>query len=112
MMTSNSIASQIEAIIEDATCDAYGFDEQLWGWLAYLEDELTFPFQVRVLGQLLRASKIDEQFGHLKLAVDAGGEDYWVDATDVIVVDPASRNFPILVAFRHWLSPDGYEGEI
>jgi hypothetical protein len=41
---------EIQRIIETATIDAYGFDEELWGWLALLQDEMEFPCPVHVLG--------------------------------------------------------------
>ena len=36
-------------LIEEATVDCYGEDEEFWGFLAVLE-ELPFPFRAKVLG--------------------------------------------------------------
>jgi hypothetical protein len=94
---------EIQRIIETATIDAYGFDEELWGWLALLQDEMEFPCPVHVLGQPFEVEEPDIKYGRIKFSVYLGGKANWVDATDVMVDDVESRNSVLLAAYRKWL---------
>ncbi len=95
--------SEIQRIIESATIDAYGFDEELWGWLTLLHDEMEFPCPVHVLGQPFEVEEPDIKYGRIKFSVYLGGKANWVDATDVIVDEVESRNSVLLAAYRKWL---------
>ena len=48
-MASKGIAA-LEAMIEEATVDAYGDDEQLTGLFTMIEEHLAVPFTTTVLG--------------------------------------------------------------
>ncbi len=98
---------EIQRIIETATIDAYGFDEELWGWLALLQDEMEFPCPVHVLGQPFEVEEPDIKYGRIKFSVYLGGNANWVDATDVIIDDVESRNSVLLTAYRKWLGSGG-----
>ena len=50
----------LQELIEEATVDCYGEDEEFWGFLASLEN-LSFPFQVTVLGGPVKVIGITEQ---------------------------------------------------
>ena len=40
---------ELDALVEEATIDAYGDDEQLGGFAAMIEDNLEMPFETRAL---------------------------------------------------------------
>jgi hypothetical protein len=41
---------ELDALVEEATVDAYGDDEQLGGFAVMIEENLEMPFQTTVLG--------------------------------------------------------------
>lgn len=41
---------ELDALIEEATIDAYGDDEQMGGFAVMIEDNLEMPFETTVLG--------------------------------------------------------------
>ena len=49
----------LEAMIEEATVDAYGDDEQLTGLFTMIEEQLAVPFTTTVLGVEVTVRKID-----------------------------------------------------
>lgn len=103
--------SEIQRIIEAATLDAYGFNEELWGWHTILHDEMEFPCPVHVLGQPYEVEEPEVKYDRVKFTVYLGGNKNWVDASDVSVDDTKSRNNVLLAAYRKWLeSGPGTEG--
>ena len=50
---------RLDALIEEATVDAYGESEQATAFLTVLEENLTFPFGATVLGEPVLVEKID-----------------------------------------------------
>jgi hypothetical protein len=99
---------ELDAIAEEATIDAYGIDEELGSWAAYLEDELSFPFPVLVIGNLVQATGVEERGDMVKLRVKSAGANHWINLTDCEVVNVArdtSRNGLLLAAYRNWFSP-------
>jgi len=96
---------EIAEIIEEATVDSYGRDEEINSWAAYLEDELAFPFLVKILGKTVQVIKIEEKYNSLKLVVISEGKKYQVDVNDVEVVKSETlhiRNELLLNAYRKW----------
>ena len=65
--------AELDAIINDTMIDAYDEEEQKSAWLSVFEIELSFPFPVKVIGQMVQATKIDEQYGNLKFSVFTQG---------------------------------------
>ena len=49
----------LEAMIEEATVDAYNDDEQLTGLYTMIEDNLAVPFTTTVLGVEVTVRKVD-----------------------------------------------------
>ena len=49
----------LDAMIEEATVDAYNDEEQITGLFTMLEEHLALPFQHRVLGVTVTVTKID-----------------------------------------------------
>ena len=41
---------ELDALVEEATVDAYGDDEQLGGFAVMIEENLEMPFETTVLG--------------------------------------------------------------
>jgi hypothetical protein len=52
-------ARELDALVEQATVDAYDIDEQLTGLYAVIGDELATPFQTVVLGVEVTVTGVD-----------------------------------------------------
>ncbi|MDR0913228.1 MAG: calcium-binding protein [Methanobrevibacter sp.] len=48
-------------------CDAYSDDEISWGWEAYMEDRLIFPFKAKIINN----SSIDIPIGEIVTVIDS-----------------------------------------
>ena len=51
---------ELDALVEEATVDAYGDDEQLGGFAVMIEDNLEFPFETTVLGVMVTVNGISQ----------------------------------------------------
>jgi hypothetical protein len=51
--------ARLEALVEEATIDAYGESEQRVGFLTMLEDRLAVPFTTDILGAPVRVERVD-----------------------------------------------------
>ena len=54
----------LDAMIDEATVDAYNDEEQITGLLTMLEEHLALPFDTEVLGITVTATKIDLTAGN------------------------------------------------
>ena len=52
--------ADLEAMIEEATVDAYNEDEQAGGFLSLIQDHLELPFKTEVLGQAVQVVEVDQ----------------------------------------------------
>ncbi|WP_433566832.1 calcium-binding protein [Nocardia sp. CA-151230] len=51
--------AQLEAMVEEATVDAYGDEEQLVGFYTMIADNLEIPFETEVFGLTVTVDSID-----------------------------------------------------
>ena len=49
---------ELDALVEDATVDAYNDEEQLGGFAVMIEDNLEMPFETTVLGVLVTVNGV------------------------------------------------------
>ena len=54
----------LDAMLEEATIDAYNDEEQITGLFTMLEEHLALPFQTNVLGVTATVTKIDLTTGN------------------------------------------------
>ena len=59
----------LDAMIEEATVDAYNDEEQITGLFTMLEEHLALPFQTVVLGVTVTVTKIDLTVGNEIVAI-------------------------------------------
>jgi len=99
-------AEDLNAIIEDATVDAYGVDEGMSGFEVTFEDQVDFPVQGIVIGHRVEVLSVDYSGNeHRGLVARVrsprrGGEQ------EVSVLDVMFEKGPedmILAAFKKWL---------
>ena len=92
----------LEAMIEEATVDAYGNDEQLTGLFTMIEEHLSVPFTTTVLGVEVTVNKVDLT-GDSIVAICARGRDRQrIDLLDHPLPTPPPDGIAWVDAYRHW----------
>jgi hypothetical protein len=92
----------LEAMIEEATVDAYNDGEQLTGLFTMIEDHLAVPFATTVLGVEVNVKKVD-LIGDSIVAVSARGrERQRIDLLDLPLPTPPPDGAVWIDAYRYW----------
>lgn len=92
----------LEAIIEDATVDAYGDDEQLTGLFTMIEEHLAVPFTTTVLGVEVTVRKLDLTADSIVAVCARGHHRQRIDLLDLPLPTPAPDGAAWIDAYRHW----------
>ncbi len=93
----------LDAMIEEATVDAYNDDEQITGLFTMLEEHLELPFDTEMLGITITVTKIDLTPGHEIVAIcrrDAHKQT--IPILDLPLPDPAPDGVEWIHAYRRW----------
>ncbi len=99
--------TEVQEALENTTVDAYGEYEQHTGLLTAIQDELAFPFQVRVLGETVAVVDMtwpeNDEFG-LDLVVERNGQRHPIEARSVnYILPPVTRKGHLyLAAYLDW----------
>lgn len=92
----------LEAMIEEATVDAYNDDEQLTGLFTMLEEQLVVPFTTTVLGVEVTVTKVDlTDHGIVAICVQ-GRHRQRIDLLDLPLPVPPPDGTAWIDAYRHW----------
>ena len=73
---------RLDELIEEATIDCYNEDEQHSGLLTMIGDEVVFPFEAKVMGDVVRITGMkwpDHGYG-LQFTCEKNGATYEIDA--------------------------------
>ena len=92
----------LEAMIEQATVDAYGDDEQLTGLFTMIEDHLAVPFTTTVLGVDVTVRKVDLTADSIVAVCTRGPHRQRIDLLDLPLPTPAPEGAAWIDAYRHW----------
>ena len=106
--------ADLETLIEEITIDCYGEDEELTGFLTYLEDALERPVAATVVGVPVTIVGVDCPAGVLRGLVakcrrDDG--DYEASLLDV-VLPRGSELARVLAAYRYWAGVEPWPAEV
>lgn len=94
---------ELDALVEQATVDAYDEDEQLTSFHAVLEDHLAVPFQTTVLGVEVTITKIDLLSGTGVAAICSHGKyRQAIGILDLPLPTPPPAGAEWIDAYRHW----------
>ncbi|WP_121710881.1 hypothetical protein [Streptomyces sp. E5N91] len=92
-----------EALIEEATVDAYGEDEQLTGFLTMIEESLAMPFTTTVLGVEVSVVGVDPaEDGRLVARCARGSVRQAIGILDLPLPEPAPEGWQWVEAYRSW----------
>lgn len=95
--------AELDALVEEATVDAYDDDEQLSGFHVMFDEHLAMPFQTTVLGVEVTVKKIDLLPGSGIVAICArGAYRQAIGILDLPLPDPPPQGAEWIAAYRHW----------
>ncbi|MGK5499962.1 hypothetical protein [Streptomyces sp. URMC 125] len=93
----------LEAMIEEATVDAYTEDEQLTGLFALLEEHLALPFTTEILGVEVTMRGIDlTSDGRIVAVCTRGRVRQSIGVLELPLPSPAPEGAEWIEAYRHW----------
>jgi hypothetical protein len=92
----------LDALIEEATVDAYDDDEQRVGFLTMLEEHLAVPFATQVLGVEVIVAKIEFSAGDIVAICTRGQTRQAIGILDLPLPAPAPAGAEWIDAYRRW----------
>jgi hypothetical protein len=95
-------SAAIEAMIEEATVDAYNDDEQLTGLFTMIEEHLAVPFTTTVLGVEVTVRKVDLTADTIVAVCARGRHRQRIDVLDLPLPTPPPDGADWIDAYRQW----------
>jgi hypothetical protein len=106
MTTKNLSVSRerLDELIEEATVDCYGEEEQHTGLLTMIDDNVVCPFRARVIGEEIEVTALKwPPSGYGLMAVcKHKGKIYHLDITALEWVKPRPAGFEWIAAYLTW----------
>ena len=94
---------RLDELIEEATVDCYGEDEQATGLFTMIEDNLRLPFTTRVLGVEVAVVAVDQDDdGDVVAVCERDGERQRIALADLPLPSPPPEGHEWIAAWRHW----------
>ena len=95
---------ELEALVEEATVDAYGEVEQVTSFYTVLDEHLALPFDTVVLGVDVAVEKLDltDRNDDIVTVCWRGGERQRLPILDLPLPDPPPNGWKWIEAYRHW----------
>lgn len=101
--TAKYAAKYLDNLIGEATTDAYNESEQVGGFFAMIEDNLTLPFTARVLGQAVTVTKVDLTGRDQIVAICVLGKSTQaIPILDLPMPEPPPAGAEWIAAYRRW----------
>ncbi|MDF9811561.1 calcium-binding protein [Streptomyces sp. SPB162] len=95
--------AELEAMIDEATVDAYNEDEQLTGLLTLLQENLMLPFTTTVLGAEVTVRRIDLAADDRIVALCSRGRvRQSIGILELPLPAPTPAGAEWIEAYRHW----------
>ncbi|MCX4730841.1 hypothetical protein [Streptomyces sp. NBC_01363] len=95
--------TELEAMIEEATVDAYDEGEQLTGLFTMLEERLGLPFSTAVLGVGVAVHGVDlTPDGRIVALCSRGRVRQSIGILELPLPSPAPEGAEWIEAYRHW----------
>ena len=93
---------ELDALVEEATVDAYGDDEQLGGFAVMIEDNLELPFETTVLGVTVTVRGVTQTASGIVADCVRAGQHQAIPILDLPLPEPAPKGAEWIAAYRHW----------
>ena len=94
--------AELDALIDEATVDAYGEDEELAGFAVMIGDNLAVPFETTVLGVTVTVERIDQTDSGIIAVCTRGGHRQAIPILDLPLPDPPPQGAEWIAAYRRW----------
>ncbi|WP_408635482.1 calcium-binding protein [Phytohabitans suffuscus] len=93
--------AELQAMVAEATVDAYGDDEQLTGLYTMIDEHLAVPFTTQVLGVEVTVRKVDLRDDIVAIC-HRGRERQAIGILELPLPDPPPEGAEWIAAYRHW----------
>jgi hypothetical protein len=93
---------ELDALVEEATVDAYGDDEQLGGFAVMIEDNLEVPFDTTVLGVTVTVQKVTQSESGIVADCVRDGHHQAISVLDLTLPEPPPKGSEWIAAYRRW----------
>ena len=93
---------ELDALVEEATVDAYGDDEHLSGFAVMIGDNLEVPFETTVLGVTVTVRKITQTESGIVADCVRDGHHQAISVLDLPLPEPPPKGAQWIAAYRRW----------
>jgi hypothetical protein len=93
---------ELDALVKEATVDAYGDDEQLSGFAVMIEENLKMPFETTVLGVQVTVTGITQTESSIVADCVRDGQHQAISVLDLPLPEPSPEGAQWIAAYRHW----------
>ena len=96
--------NELEDLVEEATIDAYGEEEQVTSFCTVLDEHLTLPFDAVVLGVDVKVEKLDltDHSDDIVIVCRRGRGRQRLPILDLPLPDPPPKGWKWIEAYRYW----------
>ena len=95
--------SRLEALVEEATIDAYNEAEQGVGFFTMLEDNLRLPFEAEMFGLKMTVERVDMTEDDAIVAIcKRGSKRQTVSILDLPLPSPPPQGAEWIAAYKYW----------
>jgi hypothetical protein len=94
---------QLESMVEEATIDAYGEDEQAGGFFTMIEEHLRVPFFTMLFGVETIVRKLDmTEAGEIVAVCHHGRSKQRISILELPLPSPPPEGAEWIAAYRYW----------
>jgi hypothetical protein len=95
---------RLRALIEEATVDAYGEEEQLTGLWTMIEDNIVCPFRAKVIGEVVTVTSFEWPNGKNAFYANCErkGKAHRVELSSLEWIEPRPEGFEWIEAYLAW----------
>ena len=95
---------ELEDLVEEATIDAYGEEEQVTSFYTVLDEDLVLPFDTIVLGVDVTVEKLDhtDRSDDIVIVCRRGSALQRLPILDLPLPDPPPEGWKWIEAYRYW----------
>jgi len=94
--------ARLAEMIEEATVDAYGPNEQATGWFTVIGDNLDVPFETEVLGVKVTVKRLELRDDSIVAVCAPGADRQVIGLVDLPMPSPRPEGWEWLEAYRRW----------
>jgi hypothetical protein len=94
--------AELEALVEEATVDAYGDEEQLSGFHVMIGDNLAIPFTTTILGVEVTVKAVELTASGIVAICVRGKYRQAIPILDLPLPEPPPRGWEWIAAYQHW----------